>query len=254
MFAFWRKHRRAELRAAPFPEAWRTITAECVPYVLALSEEDRRELEGLVQVFMAEKSFEGAGGLAMTDEIRVTIATQACLLLLHRETDMYPELVSIVVYPHAYKTKAHRRDGMVVIESDEVRLGESWSRGTVVLAWDHVMRGARSFDGHNVVLHEFAHQLDAEAGEVDGAPALGGRARYVEWARVLGAEYKELSDRVHAGRGSDIDPYGSTSPPEFFAVVTEMFFERPNELKKRHPELYEELRSFYKQDPASFVR
>ena len=205
MFDFWKKRRRAELRAAAFPEEWRTILLEHVPYVGALSEDDRRELEGLVQVFLAEKSFEGAGGLSVTDDIRLTIAAQACLLLLHRETDIYPELLSIVVYPHAYRTQAQRRDGMIVIESDEVRLGESWSLGTVVLAWDHVQRGARLFDGHNVVLHEFAHQLDAEAGSVDGAPELGARARYVEWAKVLGAEYKELSERVHAGRGTDID-------------------------------------------------
>jgi Mlc titration factor MtfA (ptsG expression regulator) len=143
---------------------------------------------------------------------------------------------------------------MVVVESDEVRLGESWSRGTIVLAWDHVQRGASLLDGHNVVLHEFAHQLDAEDGSVDGAPELGSRAHYRAWAQVLGAEYKELSDRVHAGRRSDIDAYGATSPPEFFAVVTELFFEQPTKLRARHPELYEELRSFYNQDPGAPAR
>lgn len=252
---FWKKRRRAELRTAPFPEDYRAIILRNVPYVSTLSEDDQRELEALVQVFLAEKSFEGCGGLTMTDEIRLTIAAQACLLLLHRETDMYPELDSIVVYPHAYRATAQRREGAVVIESDDVRLGESWSLGTVVLAWDHVQRGARSFgDGHNVVLHEFAHQLDAEDGSVDGAPDLGSRARYVEWAKVLGDEFKELADRIHAGRSSDIDAYGATSPPEFFAVVTEMFFEQPVKLQRRHPELYEELRLFYKQDPAAAVR
>lgn len=251
MFDFWKKRRRAELRAAPFPEAHRAVILENVPYVRRLSEDDRAELEALVQVFLAKKSFEGAGGLEMTDEIRVTIAAQACLLLLHRETDMYPDLDSIVVYPHAYRATEQRREGMVVIEGDQVRLGESWSRGTVVLAWDHVQRGASlAGDGHNVVLHEFAHQLDAEDGDVDGAPRLGTRARYVEWARVLGAEFKELSERIHAGRPSDIDDYAATSPPEFFAVVTEMFFEQPAELRSRHPELYAELRAFYRQDPA----
>jgi Mlc titration factor MtfA (ptsG expression regulator) len=254
IFDFWKKRRRAELRDAPFPEPWRSILAEHVPYVRTLSEEDQRELEGLVQVFLAEKSFEGAGGLTLTDDIRVTIAAQACILLLHRETDMYPELDSIVVYPHPYRAKAQRREGMVVVESDEVRLGESWSRGTIVLAWDHVQRGASLLDGHNVVLHEFAHQLDAEDGSVDGAPELGSRAHYRAWAQVLGAEYKELSDRVHAGRRSDIDAYGATSPPEFFAVVTELFFEQPTKLRARHPELYEELRSFYNQDPGAPAR
>ncbi len=252
MFDFWKKRRRAELRAAPFPDALRAHVLANVPYVRTLSDDDRRELEALVQVFLAEKTFEGCGGLTITDEIRVTIAAQACLLLLHRETDMYPELASIVVYPHAYRATRQHRDGLVTIESEEARLGESWSLGTIVLAWDHVQRGARSSgDGHNVVLHEFAHQLDAEDGSVDGAPDLGSRARYVAWAKVLGTEFEELSSRIHAGRASDIDAYGATSPPEFFAVVTEMFFEVPVELKRRHPALYEELRAFYQQDPAA---
>jgi Mlc titration factor MtfA (ptsG expression regulator) len=254
MFDFWKKRRRAELRAAPFPEEHRAIILENVPYVRRLAPDDRKELEALVQVFLAEKSFEPAGGLAMTDEIRVTIAAQACLLLLHRETDMYPALDSVVVYPHAYRATSARREGIVVIEGEQVRLGESWSRGTVVLAWDHVLRGASLPAGaHNVVLHEFAHQLDAEDGDVDGAPPLGSRARYLEWAKVLGAEFKDLSDRIHAGRPSDIDDYAATSPPEFFAVVTEMFFEQPVKLRARHPALYEELRSFYKQDPAALL-
>jgi Mlc titration factor MtfA (ptsG expression regulator) len=252
MFDFWKKRRREALRAAPFPEPHRVIMHRNVPYVQSLGQDDRTELEALVQVFLAEKSFEGAGGLEMTDEIRVTIAAQACLLLLHRDTNMYPELDSIVVYPHAYRAAGQRLEGVVVIDEDQVRLGESWSRGTVVLAWDHVQRGASlASDGHNVVLHEFAHQLDAEDGNVDGAPALGRRARYAAWAKVLGAEFEELSSRIHTGRPSDIDPYGATSPPEFFAVVTEMFFERPIALRARHPELYEELRGFYLQDPAA---
>lgn len=252
MFDFWKKRRRRELQAVPFPEAHRVIMLRNVPYLRELGDDDRSELEGLVKIFLAEKSFEGAGGLEMTDEIRVTIAAQACLLLLHRETDLYPELDSIVVYPRAYRAPTQRRDGLIVIEENQVRLGESWSLGTIVLAWDHVLRGASSpHDGHNVVLHEFAHQLDAEGGDVDGAPDLGARARYVDWAKVLGAEFEELSNRVHAGRPSDIDAYGATSPPEFFAVVTEMFFEQGVKLRRRHPELYEELRDFYKQDPAA---
>ena len=138
-----------------------------------------------------------------------------------------------------------------MIESEDARLGESWTRGVVVLAWDHVASSARHLGGDNVVLHEFAHQLDAEDGSMDGAPDLGSRARFASWARVLGEEFAELSARLHAGRGSDIDAYGATSPPEFFAVVTEMFFEKPAQLRKRHPELYAELAAFYRQDPAA---
>lgn len=252
MFDFWKKRRRAELREKPFsPDLWAMVT-ENVPYVRGLSEEDTRELQGLVQVFLAEKSFEGCGGLEVDDEMRVTIAAQACLLLLHRKTDLYPDLDTILVYPHAYRATGQRRDGALVLESDEVRLGESWSRGSVILAWDHVLRGAHfPGDGHNVVLHEFAHQLDAEDGAVDGAPDLGSRARYSRWAEVLGAEFAELTDEIHRGKPTDIDVYAATSPPEFFAVATEMFFERPTSLKKRHPELYEQLVGFYRQDPAA---
>ena len=255
MFDFLKSHRRAALRLQPLTPAESAILEKNVPYLAKLDDADRAELGGLVRIFMAEKSFEGCGGLELTEEIKVTIAAQACLLLLHRETDIYPDLDSIVVYPHAYKVEARHRDGPVVIESEETRLGESWTRGTVVLAWDHVRHGAHlAGDGHNVVLHEFAHQLDAEDGSVDGAPALGTRARYLEWAKVLGAEFKELSERIHAGRPSDIDAYGATNPQEFFAVVTEMFFEQPAKLRGRHPELYAELLGFYKQDPAAAAR
>ena len=250
MFDFLKRRKREALRAQPFPEGWREMMDRDVAHVAKLSPADRAELEGLVQVFLAEKNIEGCGGLQLTDEMRVTIAAQACMLLLHRETDIYPELETVLVYPHAYRAKATRHDGPVVVESEDARLGESWTRGVVVLAWDHVSSSARHLGGDNVVLHEFAHQLDAEDGSMDGAPDLGSRARFKSWARVLGEEFAELSGRLHAGRPSDIDAYGATSPPEFFAVVTEMFFEKPHQLRKRHPELYAELAAFYRQDPA----
>jgi Mlc titration factor MtfA (ptsG expression regulator) len=251
MFDFLKRRKHAAIVAEPFPDAWREVLERDVAYVVKLSPEERKTLEGLVQIFVAEKSFEGCGGLEMTDAIKVTIAAHACLLILHLDVaDIYPGLDSILVYPSAYRASSTKREGMVVIESDDARLGESWTRGALVLAWDHVLRSARHLGGDNVVLHEFAHQLDALDGAVDGAPELGSRARYASWARVLGEEFKDLSERLHQGRGSDIDSYGATNPPEFFAVVTEMFFEKPGQLRKRHPELYAELVAFYKQDPA----
>jgi Mlc titration factor MtfA (ptsG expression regulator) len=248
----FKKKRREELRAKPFPEAWRSIIGRNVPYVARLSDDDRRELEGHVQVLLAEKNFEGCGGLELTEEIKVTIAAQAAVLLLHRETDYYPKVDSILVYPSTYVAKdARSRLGNVVVEGEEHRLGESWIRGVVVLAWDAVRLGASNIhDGHNVVLHEFAHQLDAEDGAMDGAPILGRRALYSAWAHTLGAEYDELLARIEAHKPSDIDAYGGTNPAEFFAVVTEEFFEQGAKLQRRHPELYEVLRDFYKQDPA----
>ena len=248
--------RRAKLKEQPLSEAQRAIIAKNVPYLAKLPEADQKELEGLVQIFLAEKHFEGCGGLELTDEMKVTIAAQACLLLLHRENDMYPDVDAILVYPSAYRAKTRRDAGGFVVEGEQERLGESWTRGVVVLAWDHVKSGAMNMtDGRNLVLHEFAHQIDGEDGSMDGAPELDTRARYKSWAHVLGAEFGELSERLDHGQRSDIDSYGATNPAEFFAVITEMFFEKPRQMKDRHPELYEELKTFYKQDPLEvFVR
>jgi MtfA peptidase len=252
LFLF-KKKRREKLRSRPLSEQQRAIVRRNVPYVARLSAADLRELEGHIQVFLAEKNFEGCGGLAMTNEIKLTVAAQACILLLHRETDYYPGLDSILVYPSAYVVKNTRQKlGDFVVEGDEVRLGESWVRGTVVLAWDAVQRGAANrHDGRNLVLHEFAHQLDAEDGSMDGAPNLGKRSLYSPWAHALGTEYEELLARVAAHQPGDIDDYGARSPAEFFAVVTEAFFETGVTLKSRHPEIYEVLRAFYRQDPAA---
>lgn len=249
-----RERRRRKLRAAPFPAPWRSIIERCFPLFARLSADDQTELLGHIQVFVAEKKFEGCGGLEITDEIRLTIAAQACLLLLHREPHYYPRLVSILVYPHPYVAKGTERlPGGIVSEGPSGRLGESWVEDIVVLAWDAVRSGASDAgDGHNVVLHEFAHQLDQEDGTSNGAPILEHRSQYVAWARTLGAEFEALRQAAERGGRTDIDAYGATNPAEFFAVVTEAFFERPASLRKKHPELYDELRLFYRQDPLSF--
>jgi Mlc titration factor MtfA (ptsG expression regulator) len=251
MFNVFKKHRRQRLRSQPFPPAWLAIIEKNVPIYDRLSEADRRELQGHVNVFLTEKHFEGCGGLTLTDEIKVTIAAQACLLLLHRETDDYPRLITILVYPHAYVAKnVEPIGGGAVLEGEQGRLGEAWTTGVVVLSWDDVRAGASDVrDGHNVVLHEFAHQLDQEDGVADGAPVLDHRSRYVAWERVLGTEYEKLRQASRKGKKSVLDRYGATKPAEFFAVATECFFEKPAQMKKKHPELYEELRDYYRQDP-----
>jgi Mlc titration factor MtfA (ptsG expression regulator) len=252
MLGWWRRRRRERLKAVPMRAEWAAFIAKNVPYVARLSAADREELAGHVKVLVAEKNFEGCGGLEMTDEIRVTIAAQASVLLLHRETDYYPQLVSILVYPSTYFAPAGQRnaDGLVSAER-QARLGESRARDVVVLAWDSVLSGAADeHDGHNVVLHEFAHQLDQEAGGADGVPELPRRSMYVAWARVLGHDFEALVREVEENHRDVIDRYGATNPAEFFAVVTEVFFEKPRALRAKHPELYDELAEFYRQDPA----
>ncbi len=253
MLRWLMRRRRAAIRQRAFPPEWREIILRNVPFVAKLDAADRDELTSHVQVFLAEKQFEGCGGLALTDEIRVTIAAQACVLLLHRETDYFAKLVSILVYPSTYEVPGGRPIGGGVMNVDpEARLGESWLSGVVVLVWDRVLAGARDMhDGHNLVLHEFAHQLDQESGASNGAPVLPQRSMYVAWARVLGREFETLVNEKQHRHHDVIDQYGATNPAEFFAVVTEAFFEKPRQLREKHPELYAEFQQFYRQDPAS---
>jgi len=260
MFGFLKERRRARLRAQPIPVAWRRVLEQKFPLYLRLSAADRRELESHIQVFLAEKRFEGCGGFKITDEVRALIAAQACLLLLHRETDYYPSLRSILVYPDTFVIKTGR------LEADELTdrqvrsaLGES-GRGAVVLSWSATLADTvEPADGKNLVLHEFAHQLDEEDGVVDGAPLLPAESigqrhfRYVVWARVLRAEFERLRSDGESGRETVLDGYGAATPAEFFAVATECFFEKPHQLEKKHPELYDELKQFYRQDPAKFA-
>ncbi|MDB4882907.1 MAG: hypothetical protein JWL95_1673 [Gemmatimonadetes bacterium] len=256
MISFFKSRRREQLRAQPFPAEWQQTIERNVPIVLRLPPADQRELIGHVQIFLDEKHFEGVGGLELTDEIRVTIAAQACLLLLHRDTDYYPLLKSILVYPSTYVVPGeHSVGGGVWEEGDEPLLGHTSSRlGALVLAWDSTLSGARDIrDGENVVFHEFAHQLDFESGDVNGTPLLGSNARYASWARVLGAEYEELRRTSDEGKKSLLDTYGAESPAEFFAVATEAFFERAVKLRETHAALYDELREFYRQDPAEWT-
>ncbi len=250
MFGWFRNWKRARLRRRPFPPPWLEILRRNVPLFSRLSDADREELQRDILVFLAEKHFEGCAGLAITDEIRVTIAAQACLLLLRRKHDYFPDLVTIVVYPAHYRARQRRRHEGLESEDESTRLGESWERGNVVLSWDAALSGARDMrDGHNVVLHEFAHQLDQADGAADGAPDLP-RGMYGPWARVLGGHFERLQADKARHRKTLIDKYGATSPAEFFAVITEAFFEKPRQMKLKHPELYGQLQTFYGQDPA----
>ena len=255
IFGFLKQRRRDRLRATPFPDDWLVTIKRNVAFFHRLSGSDQVELLGHVQVFLAEKRFEGCDGLEITDEVRVTIAAQACLLLLHRNTDYFPRLLTILVYPSTYVAEERRHlHGHVWQEGKMARLGETgrWL-GAMVLAWDAVKSGAAdSSDGKNVVLHEFAHQLDYENYADDGAPALATRAQQLSWQEVMRAEFASLRAADETGIPTLLDTYGATNPAEFFAVSTEAFFERPRALRIRHPRLYAELRSYFNQNPIEY--
>jgi len=252
----WRRRnkRRRHLLAAPLPEEYERIIKKNVPLYNHLPDALRRQLHGFVNVFLADKQFEGCGGLEITDQIRVTIAAQACILLLNRKTRYFSRLHTILVYPRTYVARTVSSAGPMTIEGRSVRLGESWRSGTVVLAWDGVIGGTSNItDACNVVLHEFAHQLDQEDGAADGAPILEQRSRYAAWAAVLSKEYEALRRKKARHQRSVLSKYGATSPAEFFAVATEAFFEKPRQMEKRHPELYDELKEYYKLDPERWL-
>jgi MtfA peptidase len=255
VFGFLKGRRRRRLLEQPVPAAWRAIVERNLPIFRRLPRADQAELLSHVQVFLDEKIFEGCGGLELTDEIRVTIAAQACLLLLHRETDYYPTLTTILVYPTGYAVEMEQPIAPGIWEEgDEHRLGHTGRQlSALVLAWDSAKHGAADpADGENLVLHEFAHQLDFENAADDGTPALETRAEYLAWARVMGAEFEALRAAEEADEPTVLDTYGGENPSEFFAVATEAFFERPRALEAKHPELYAALQQFFRQDPSRY--
>ncbi len=253
MFSWWKKRRRARLRAQPVPADWMRVLERNVPVYPRLPAELRSQLHGHMQVFLAEKNFEGCDGLAMTDEIRVTIACQACLLILNRETNYYPELLTVLVYPSIFYADVEEPDGHIVSEYKEDRAGESWDLGVVILSWEDALEYASTGRaGYNVVLHEFAHQLDMENGAMDGMPKLESRERREEWMRVFNDAYRAFEGAARQNRRTLIDSYGLGDPAEFFAVVTESFFERPLALRRENAALYQALSQYYHVDPASW--
>ena len=235
MLGWIRSWRRRRVRAEPFPEHWRPILAERVPYFSQLPDALRPKVQGDLMVFEREKSFVGAGGFEVTEEVRVVIAAAAVRLVAELDIAAFDRMREIVVYPAAY-----RHPG-----SDTVVLGEVSPWHTVVLSWEDVLAGlANPRDGRDTATHEFAHVLDRASGAFNGTPNLRARADYAPWGSVLSAYFLRL--RRNAGkRKTLLRSYGATNEAEFFAVATEMFFERPGVLRRKAPDLYAELGRFY---------
>jgi len=250
----WIRRRRRIIKSQPFPKALREIIKFNVPYFYTMPTDLQLQLKQHVLVFMHEKEFYGFEGIIINDEIKATIAVQACLLLLNQEENYYPKLKSIYVYPEAFITRHKRKDAAgVVHENRRVLSGESWELGKVVLSWKDTKHGASIIDdGRNVVIHEFAHQLDQETGVANGAPFLRHENRQC-WSQVLSKEYEKLLAQSATGERSLLDKYGATNPAEFFAVASEVFFEQPLDMKNIHPKLYQQLQGFYRVNPVLWL-
>lgn len=248
-----RRSRRARHFAKTFPYSYLEILERNIPLYSKMPPDLQAELRGRISVFLSEKEFVGCGGLEITDEIRITVAGYACMLILNRSTDYFPGFSSILVYPDAYLVNEVVYDGAVEIHGQDARSGESWHRGPVILSWQDVLDSmAEGNDGYNVVLHEFAHKLDEENGEVDGVPPLADSSQYKEWAEVLTRTYDAPIKTGHRGADPVLDEYAFTAPEEFFAVATETFFGNALQLKEELPDLYEQMRRFYCLDPAAW--
>jgi Mlc titration factor MtfA (ptsG expression regulator) len=237
-----------------FKDEWIAYLQANLPLYQRLPQDLQERLHQKIGQFVSNTFFEGCNGLELDDEMILSVAAQACILVLNHEGNPYPELNTILLYPSAFTSTSESVGPGGTIISREVKcLGESWENGTVILAWDSVRRGAANiFDGHNVTFHEFAHQLDSRDGDTDGVPLLPSEAAYQSWAMVLGEHCNQFIDRVQRRQKTILDPYGATNPAEYFAVATEAFFEKPRQLKKKQTGLYEELQSFYQLDPADW--
>ena len=249
---FYRNWRRRRELQRPFPRAWRKLLVAQVPIYGRLPPALKQKLEQYVQLFLSENTFYGCDGFEVDDRVRVTIAGHACLLILARSYSDYDEVRSILVYPGPYFATGYHQDGYIVGTEQEVRSGEASTFGQVVLSWDACEFAVRHPDSeHNVILHEFAHQLDYLDGSADGAPPLSG-ALAQQWQQTMTDAYGELRRSLRQHHESWLDPYGATEPAEFFAVLTEAFFQQPTQLRQAQPEVYAALREFYRLDPTAF--
>lgn len=222
---------------------------DALPLLDELTEEETRRLADLALLFLRDKRLDPAQGLELTDAMRLAIALQACLPVLELGLDWYSGWYAVIVYPEEFvpEREVVGDDGVVWTER-EAKSGEAWEQGPIILSWADVEAGMER-DGYNVVIHELAHKLDMRDGAANGCPPLHAGMSPKVWAQTFSAAYENLCRRVDAGEETPIDPYATESPAEFFAVVSEAFFELPDQLYAEYPKVYDQLRDFYRQDP-----
>jgi Mlc titration factor MtfA (ptsG expression regulator) len=251
MFEIFRNWRRERiLRRPPFDEAAWVSALERYPFTRALPEGERARLREQVILFLDEKAIVGARGLQVDGEMRVAIAIQACMLTLNLGLDFFRGWTEVIVYPDEFVAEYDYvdHDG-VQHHVEEPMTGESWLTGPVILSWADAERRGEA-QGYNVVIHEFAHKLDMLNGDANGCPPLHAGMSRDEWSRIFGAAYEDFCARVERREQTGIDPYAAETPAEFFAVLSEAFFEIPDVVQAEHPEVYRLLAAFYRQDPA----
>ena len=247
-----RAQKRKSLLGSRLPDHEREILHTEIPILAKLPADLHAPLEGKINLFFDQVDMYGCDGLELTDEMMLSIAGQACLLIVNTDA-WYKNLRTVLVYPGAFKSVQAEQDGFVSREREVIRLGESWSRGPVILSWAHSEQGAANdADGHNVVLHEFAHQLDDLSGATNGVPILNKRQSYATWERVFLAAYDRHLKKVRRGRKTVLDAYGAQNHQEFLAVAVEAFFEKPTQLVDDEPALYQQLSTLLQLDPATW--
>jgi MtfA peptidase len=254
MLSWMRARRRRAIAAKPFPDPWHEILRRCVKQTQWLDAAALERLRRWVAVFLAEKRFEGCGGLTITDEIRVAIAGQAAIITLGFENEWFDGLKSVLVYPGDYLVpRTTPLDGGGELQWQEARLGETWSGGSMVLSWPGVLDGGRLRDGpRSVVIHECAHLVDLLDGDIDGVPPLPA-ARRRAWVEALDVCRDRFEEALDDGRSTAFDEYAAESDAEFFAVASECFFQDPHRLVRHDRVLYDLLAESWRQDPKARV-
>jgi Mlc titration factor MtfA (ptsG expression regulator) len=253
MIFAWLFGRRRRLLKSPFPADWETFLQTNCRHFAYLPADKQERLRNTVKIIVGERTWVGVGELVVTDEMKVTIAAQAALLLLGVDDYYFDRVSSFVIHPRRFESRSTNADLHTRFQQVTPVVGEAHQIGPVVLLWQEALAGARGHaHGSNLVLHELAHHLDSLDGEMGGMPPLPSREAVLRWEQVLEEHYQQLITEVQQGYFTLLDEYGTTNKAEFFAVATECFYEQPRALREEHPELFQLLSDFYRIDPTAW--